>query len=494
MPGLFMPIKSSAGVVRLNQLTRADDFPAYVAIYTDKTDFHAFALSPTVMQWSASILLCKVSDCEPFWLAQQQKQGCDLAHLFNPLLRHHYGEAYMAVFGHHPWQCLLYLAYQISQRGSGIYFLQSALDQNIYKSLSWHFWFGAQEALITHLENSGAKRFKPEEFRVRQAKLKRFIARIGLAGPVELKQASPQAITRRFDVWIGKIWRWTFARSPELQAFPWIALTQKQVPNVQRELEYPVNQWAHIEVLLREDMARLCDQFKADASEHINRMLWQITLFSDQVIDVNLSFRHPYALHRDAPAFSTVLYQACYVYDALIRQLQRRDKDLDLPEMMPFMGWRIEVCERIHLPPQLWDLFANDEAQIQLSGMRELQNKLPVPIEAYRCEANFYPEQSFQPSPVGGVAETPFDDYQWSRSSSHRPLFYYPSAHEIETPVFRPGTAAGFFLERGASRWWSGGDPENQARDYYVLKDHRGRSSWAYRDFDGKWFKQGEYV
>jgi len=35
--------------------------------------------------------------------------------------------------------------------------------------------------------------------------------------------------------------------------------------------------------------------------------------------------------------------------------------------------------------------------------------------------------------------------------------------------------------------------PEQQGKDYFLLKDRRGRSSWVYRDCDGKWFKQGEY-
>jgi hypothetical protein len=30
-------------------------------------------------------------------------------------------------------------------------------------------------------------------------------------------------------------------------------------------------------------------------------------------------------------------------------------------------------------------------------------------------------------------------------------------------------------------------------RDYFILKDHRGRCSWAYCNQDGAWFKQGEF-
>ena len=480
---------SNAQVIQLNQLIEADDFPAYVAVYSEQTVANPFALSPTVMQWSDRILLCRVNDCEQFWLTQKQKCACDLEQLLDPILRYHHGADYIAVFANHPWQCLVYLAFQMHQQAQGIYFLQSLLSRNIYQLLEWEFWFAPQDVLVTHLETSKANRFNAASFRTRQGQLKRFISRIGLAGPFELKQADHQAMTRRFDAWTGKIWRWTFDTASDLQGFPWISLAQAPRPTVSRELEYPINQWCTIEVLLREDFERLCQQFKCDASEHINRILWQITLFNDQKICVELSFRHPYSLHRELPVFKTALYQAWYVYDDLMHKLQARDKDLDLPEAMPFIAWQVEICERIHLPPILWDLFSDAGADFRRQDLGELQNKLPVPIETYRCEASFYPERSFEAVSPGMVAEPSFDHYQWSSSSSYRPLFYYQSPIEIEAPTNSPG----IFLERCASRWWLYEDPERQNRDYYVLKDTRGRASWVYRDGDGRWFKQGEY-
>lgn len=482
-------MNNSAQVIQLSQLSAQDEFPAYAAIYSDQAAVNPFVLSPTVMQWSERILICRVKDCEQFWLAQQRKIGVGLERLFERVLAHHFGNGYIAVFADHPWQCLVYLSYQIHQQSLGIYFLQSRLNRNIFKSLGWQFWFAPQDALIAHFESLGVKRFKAESFRTKQAQFKRFIDRIGLAGPFELKQADHHAITRRFEGWLGKVWRWSFDNSLDLHDFPWIALEQPARPTVNRDMEYAVNQWSTIEVLLREDFARLCEQFERDDSEHINRMLWQITLFNYQLIDVELSFRHPYSLHREAPDFKTALYQAWYVYDDLMRKLQARDKDLDLPESMPFVRWKIEVCERIHLPPILWDLFGADEAEVNYRDLNDLQNKLPVPIESYRIEKNFYPEQSFEMKPVGGVAEPAYDEYQWSSCSTYRPLFYYQRQSEIEAPV--PGQ--GLFLERCSSQWWLREAPEQQIKDYFLLRDGRGRASWVYRDFDGRWFKQGEY-
>ena len=482
-------MSNSGQVIQLDQLSAQDEFPAYVAIYAEQLSGNPFVLSPTVMQWSEQILICRVNHCEQFWLAQQQKSAGDLEQLFARVLAHHFGNAYIAVFANHPWQCLVYLAYQTQQQSRGIYFLQSRLNRNIFKSLDWKFWFAPQDDLIIHFEAAGVKRFKAESFRTRQAQFKRFIDRIGLAGPFELKQADHHAITRRFEGWLGKVWRWSFDNTSDLFGFPWIALDQPVRPTVKRDMEYPLNQWSTIEVLLCEDFERLCQQFDRDDSEHINRMLWQITLFNYQVIDVELSFRHPYSLHREAPDFKTALYQARYVYDDLMRKLQARDKDLDLPESMPFVRWKIEVCERIYLPPILWDLFGNDEAEVNTQNLRDLQNKLSIPLESYCIQANFDPEQSFSAMPIGGVAESKFDEYQWSASSTYRPLFYYRQQPEIEAPTCHQR----LFLERCASQWWLHGEPDQTIKDYFLLKDRQGRASWVYRDYDGRWYRHGEY-
>ncbi|MCP4237868.1 MAG: hypothetical protein GY770_30590, partial [Aestuariibacter sp.] len=165
--------------------------------------------------------------------------------------------------------------------------------------------------------------------------------------------------SRRFETWLANIWAWSKTRSSELQGFPWVALQPTEPVKVERDLEYPLNQWQFVAVLLREDLVRLNARFVQNDQLHINRMVWCIRLFNHQLVEVALAFRQPYSLHRDAPEFNTALYQARFIYDALIHELQQRDKDLDLPETMPLIAWHIEVCESFELPPIIWDLFAN---------------------------------------------------------------------------------------------------------------------------------------
>ena len=100
-----------------------------------------------------------------FWLNQKKKLSCKLNDLFEPLLQYHFGDDYVAVFGNHPWQCLLYLHYQLRASGrSGLYLLQSRLDQNIYKTLDWDCWFTAQTGLADHLIAINARGFNVESF------------------------------------------------------------------------------------------------------------------------------------------------------------------------------------------------------------------------------------------------------------------------------------------------------------------------------------------
>ena len=492
MPVITSPQSSarelSNKIIDLGELRDEHEFPAYVAIHSEQAG-SPFALSPTVMRWNENIHLCKLDDCRQFWLNQKKKRRCKLQQVFDPVLIHHYGDAYLAVFAGHPWQCLLYLQYQLQHQGRGIFFLQSRLNQNIYRRLNWDNWFSTQDNLVSHLLAFNAKGFREDSFRGRQSQFKRFIQRLGVATPFAMKQADANSITRRFGVWMGRIWSWSSTGSSELALFPWIELEQGSHPCVTRDLEYPVNSWAFIEVLLREDFSRLCDLFYRDDGEHINRMQWQITLFNYQKISVELSFRHPYSLHRDMPEFDTAIYQARYIYDDLIGKLQARESDLDLPETMPFIAWKVEVCERIQLPPMLWELFARPQDQIDYQQIMSLQNKLPVAFECYHCDPGFYPEQSFQTVSIGADPCQPFDDYQWSSSSSSKPLFYYADVQAIDVS----SGMQKFFLERNSNQWWLSEDALQSIRDYFILKDHQGRASWVYRDSNGDWFKQGEY-
>ena len=465
-----------------------DAFPAYAAVYGDPAA-EPFALSPAAMRWNERIWLLRLEDCRVFWLTQKKKLRCRLDDLFDPLLRRHHGEDYIAVLGSHPWPCLLYLDYQQRHRGQGIYRLQRRLDQNIYYRIDWENWFRPQDELANHLTAIRAQGFRAEDFCARQAQLRRFIERVEIETPGSLCEVESNSIRRRFGKWLGLVWHWSFATAEALNLFPWRPYRPQPAPAVSRDLEYPVNQWVFVEALLREDFERLCNRVHDDDCMHVNRMRWKIVLFNEQCLNLELCFRNPYSLHRDRPDFSTALYQAKYLYDDAMSRLQGRDYDLDLPVSMPLVRWRIELSEQVALAPGQWDLFANSSDQIDYQRLQELQNKLPRAFESYRPEASFLPEQSFSGCLPVATAVGDADCLAWSCGAINKPLFYYQPAQ----PIDMPEPAHRIFLERGCAPWWLVEDALQSIRDYYIVRDRRGRASWAFRTLDGAWYKQGEF-
>ena len=180
-------------------LSGVEGFPAYAAIHAS-TFHNPNLLSPAVMRWSDEVLLVRLADCQTFWINQKKKQHSSLPALFSSVLEEQLAKDYIAVFGLHPWQCLLYLAYQRSHQAVGCFFLQSRLHRNIYRHLNWDLWFQSQQRLAEHLEMINARGFEPGDFRRRQQQFQRFIERADIRQPVDMASFSARylALLRRF--------------------------------------------------------------------------------------------------------------------------------------------------------------------------------------------------------------------------------------------------------------------------------------------------------
>ena len=501
---------SMAEVIDLKTFSMDETCPHFGAFCCEieKVGKNIFSLTPRVMQWDKNTWLFDLSPCRNFWAIQREKKGKNLYELFEQILDASFKEEYLSVFANHPWQCLLFLESLLKKRAKGVYSLNTLLNRRIYESLSWDHWFRPLGILSEHLNYLKVKGFRESEFRSKQAQLKRFIKRMDLWGAFDLSQADVASIKRRFSGWLGEVWEWTFdgfledgKKSPNsltsaenqinLGSFPWIPFKLDDPPRVIRHLEYPVNQWDVIESLLIEDFSKLCAIKSWSEKERVSSIIWVITLYNLEELKLGLSFRNPYSLHRDARNnFKTALYQAYYNYMGLMDKLKARETDLDLPEEIPFVRWRIEINERLYISPQIMELISTKDGGLDYEGILDLQNKIPLPIESYIIVPDFIPDLSFRSHEVGSNdSEYNFSLNQWIEASFNRPFFYYRNPLPINSPLELKLK----FLERTSNDWWVSENLRDVTKDYYLLEDREGKFIWVFRDNSGAWYKHGIY-
>lgn len=501
---------SIAKVIDLKTFSMDETCPYFGAFYCEmeKAGKGIFSLTPRVMQWDESTWLFDLSPCRNFWTIQKEKKGKNLYELFEQILDASFEREYLSVFANHPWQCLLFLDFLLEKRAKGVFSLNTLLNRRIYEGLSWDHWFEPLATLSDHLTHLKVKGFKESQFRSKQSQLKRFIKRMDLWGPFDLNQADVASIERRFSGWLGEVWTWTFRgfledekKTPnlfnssesqtDLGSFPWIPLQLEIPPRAIRHLEYPVNRWDVIEPLLIEDFSKLCAMESWSEQERVGSIIWAITLYNLEELKLELSFRNPYSLHMDSRNnFKTALYQAYYAYMGLMDKLKARDTDLDLPEEIPFVSWKVEINERLYISPKTMELISTENSRLNYEGVLDLQNKIPLPIESYVVVPDFTADLSFRPEELGGnTVKYDFSLSQWIEASFNRPFFYY----RTPLPITSPQKSKPKFLERTSNDWWADENLMDITKDYFLVEDREGRFIWVFRNSSGVWYKHGIY-
>lgn len=459
-------------------------------------DDDLFCLTPHVMRWSSQVYVMDLASCSHYWKQQAQGAKLELLQLYENIIARVFGATGLAVFCDHPWRGLCFSEHLQQQGISGCQYLGNRFHQQRYRHLPWRCWFETLAHLGEHLHALKAAQFYAPVFKRKTAQLQRFVQRLELHGPYELAQADVQAISRRYSGWIARAWGWSFQPAPgatdgtdAMHGFPWRPLHLREPIGCKRHLDYPVSQWDVVAPLLKDDLARLCEQPGWMRGDKINHIDWTITLFNMRRLRVAISFRHPYSLHAEAPHFKAALYQAYYAYEAMMRSLVQRDTDLDLPEDIPFVSWQLDVGHCLRLPQKVLDLFPEQLPDAAWQQIIDLQNCLPCDIEHYAIRPDFLPEQLFNDQSIGERAGYDFSLHQWWRGLSQRPLFYYPQPLPIEAPA----ASRLRFIERTADNWWRNGDTQDALRDYYVLENGQGRMCWVFRNHAGEWYQHGLY-
>ncbi len=503
--------KKPGRLIDLQTFATQDVFPDFCVLEYDgpPSEAQLFSLSPKVMQWSDHSWIIDLQPCRSFWQVQQRQEGLELYDLFEKVISSVFGGLnYRCIFAHHPWPALIFLQVLKEKNAQGVYSLDSLFNQKRYKQVDWGKWFAPLHQLSEHLTQLKIKGFRPTDFRSRQNQMKRFVERMGFVGPFDLSQAEASAIARRFSGWIGQVWQWTFQKPEKkeqeqlglfsafenaetLQSFPWRPFELTQAPAVVRHLEYPIDDWSAIEALLQEDLHRLClDTAWSTPPAQVTEMTWVLTLYNLKTLNIPLLFRHPYDLHADEKTgFKTALSQAYFAYLDVLEDLKHRDVDLDLPEQIPLVSWKMLVSGQIFVEPQAISLIPNLNENPEMTRILDLQNKLSRPIIAYDLSPDFDPARAFQKKDIGAGLQHSHALDPWIAASQKRPFFYYPQAKVLSAPPL----SLPVFLERTAISWWEGEDAQSATRDYFLLENEQGQFIWAYKDSTGAWYQHGIY-
>jgi hypothetical protein len=498
--------------------------PAYVAVSNVVNPNDLMALSPRIMQWEDDTWIVDLSVCASYWKVQALKKEMTVIDVLRTVLDHCFsnsdtclddgGAAYQAAAANHPWQAVLLLTCMKRRALSGLVNQAAPFGLSIFKEITWSVWWQATSCYAAHMEviPTGKRKFNPSQFRSRSGQMQRAMKRLGLKAPWGLREMDPMQIKRRFGNQLHDLCQWAYVdiavgnneneslggfslqRSLFGQEcdFPWASFTSPERPGVSRHLDYPVAEWAQIEPILLHDLDRLCclDSFKA--GERVVSLEWRIVFHDMSYLVIPIIFRHPHSLHCEMTRQCTALLQALYAFESSLRgsPLDKARLD-DLIPIEPVVSWTLTVAERLILPSKLVGLFgdgpsANANGQsysVEEQKLLEIENRLPVPLNAYSFRHDPLPEDSY-------ATTTKEDPYEidskvfptLAAQAQSRPLFLYRNPTALDSKSQRAKTST--FTERTLDKWWrtNGGSASRPIqRDYYHLTTHDQKAFWVYR-------------
>lgn len=481
-------------------------FPFLVLKTKPLLDFEKWnSLSCDVMIWNESIVIIDFRTTFSYWSLKARLIQLDFFSLLQKLLIQIFeGQNYLALLTKHPFCGLIILDYLEEKGMEGLYHGGAPLALKWYESLHFSNWFSPIDRLIDHWENGKELNFKASSFRRQRGQVERFIERMHFNRLKDYQQIHPDDFSKRFGAHWGMIWQWTWPQSTssnlplfdygpiqnfiDLHHFPWKNFTQEIRPNVQRTLDYGLNQWESIQWHLREDLEKLCRDCHLGQDESILEMRWEITLFHLEKITLPVHFRHPYQLQSESPNFETACSQIYFSFQSLMTQWKKRDQNLDLPEKIPFIAWRIEITKKLRKEVRFLDLFRGGKKDLFIQKMIELENKIPVSLLRYQILPSFIPEFSYTSRQQKFHGNEKNQSNLWNQQGRLRPYFFDPEVTAITPSPKSPKK----FLERVTGHWWADHKSGEYLRDYYML-NYQGQLVWAYRDNFGNWWRHGTF-
>ncbi len=498
--------------------------PAYMAVSLTQDSLPAtilMALSPRLMHWQGDVWIVDLSVCSSYWSVQALKQETSVIEVMRSVLDHCFTDtcledgraAYQAAAADHPWQAVLLITCMRRRQLTGLVTLDAPFGRSIFKDLSWSVWWKASAELANHLEAvpTSKRKFNPPAFRSRSAQMQRAMKRLGIKSPWGISEMDSMQIKRRFGGRLHDLCQWAYAdlassnneceslggallqQSPFRQEcdFPWVSFTSPERPRVSCHLDYPVTEWSQIEPIFCNDLDRLCrlDSFKD--GERVVSLEWRIVFQDLSYLVIPIKFRHPHSLHREMTRQRTALLQALYSFESSLKGSPLDKARLDeLIPIEPIISWTLAISERLTLPPKLMGLFGDscNSGALAMSSPKEqalleLENRLPVTLDAYDLRHDPLPEDSYATTTKEDLYEMDSKVFPTLAAQAQaRPLFLYrqPVALDCEG-----GQTKGNFTERTLDKWWrTNGDCASRPiqRDYYRLTTRDHKALWVFRD------------
>ncbi len=286
---------------------------------------------------------------------------------------------------------------------------------------------------------------------------------------------------------MSEVWQLSFPQRQGLSEkdaialFPWIRFEAEKTSFIKRYLDHELRDWSVIEEILREDLNRLCVLGSFKKEERILNLEWRIVLCNLQEIPISILFRHPHSLHKDSPSQRTALLQINYMFEksAALRAAS---------EVSGLISWTLKVVEKAPARLRQGSLF--QESSDDLQSLRQLENMIKKPLEAFALKDDWLAEDSYIRLSEHDKKSIPIDSEDYLPLGRKRPLFLYKQTEALPIQSLSR-SRFGAFQERTMDKWWKSPQP-NLSRDYYQLF-HDETLLWVYRDQGGTWHTHGVY-
>jgi hypothetical protein len=459
------------------------------------------ALSPVLMAWTDDLWLIDLQSCLTYWQHQAHKVQKSLVNFLRSLLNKILPEdRYHAALNHQPWPAILLARVMQDKALSGLLTLNSEIGRNIYHAMPWSIWLQAcDEYLTVCLNRQHVSAGKYSQHRTHLQRLQRSISRLGIRSPAQIENLPPQQIRRRFGTLIAHLWSTSFPflytqnnmknSLEEMTAFPWESYELVEKPCRKRVLDYPLMEWDHMNRLLCEDFNALCLLSSFKESECIISLEWRVVLQDLTEIPITIFFRHPHALHREAPHQRTALLQAYYQFSRLRQKLAQHYQDTDSP-VPPFISWELTITGTLTVTPLESLLFHDSHDE---SKLIDLENRLPIALEAYDMQTSWVPEDAYvatskhqkNPDPS---QPSPAEHHSLNSAARLRPLYIHPKPRAFQQ-IGQSGLWR--FRERTMDKWWQS-QRSPHSRDYYQYIC-QGKHLWIFQNSAGEWYVHGIY-